>query len=325
MKGKQHFRAILAEARQRIAERAFAQARALLESVRRDPESDVLGPLTMLGLPRPLHAALLKLAKAEGDELRRIGYQYTLVPPPALMEPYGRFSDRDRARMAEAGRAAVPRLIHQIWIGPQPPPHTTDAWRIHAAQRGYDYRLWREKDLAGAGVDRHPAFAAMAARGDLPGAVDVARYMILQKMGGIYLDCDWYPARHDITFHDRLPLIGIAVVAEKVPRDLGAGSLLLSNAFIAAPPGHPVFARMLEVMPEVLRAMPDAPAWWSTGPLLFTLICRGAAVAIADSGLLAGSAAPDADDDHIRALCAAARAANGGLLLAWKPWQAGAA
>ncbi len=44
--------------------------------------------------------------------------------------------------------------------------------------------------------------------GDLPGAVDVARYFILHAQGGIYLDCDWYPARDDLSFADVLPLIG---------------------------------------------------------------------------------------------------------------------
>ena len=160
----------------------------------------------------------------------------------------------------------------------------------------------------------------MLERGDMPGAVDVARYLVLQRMGGIYLDCDWYPARNDISFHDRLPLVGLNVIAEDVPRNTGAGSVLLSNALIATPADHPAIRRMLTALPEALAAMPDAPAWWSTGPLLFTVVCRGGAATLADSAIIAESAARDASETEVHGLCAKVLADDGGLLLAWKPW-----
>ena len=160
----------------------------------------------------------------------------------------------------------------------------------------------------------------MLERGDYPGAVDVARYRLLRDHGGIYLDCDWYPARDDISFRHRLPLLGLTALAEDVPRLTGAGSLLLSNAFIAAPPGHPALARIVEVLPQVLDRLPQAPAWWATGPLLFTVIARAGAVTLADAGLVAGAAPAGASAAEIAALCAAATRDDAGLLLAWKPW-----
>ena len=98
----------------------------------------------------------------------------------------------------------------------------------------------------------------MMDRADYPGAVDVARYAILEREGGIYLDCDWYPARDDIGFHDLLPLLGLTALAEDIPRNTGAGALLLANSFIAAPPGHPVLARLTAALPAVLAEMPRA-------------------------------------------------------------------
>lgn len=317
-------RTLLAEARARIAAGRLAEARGLLDRLRAEPDGGALGPPTVLGMPRKLHAAFLKLAKAEGDVLTRIGLQQTLVPPPDLLAHLGHFTTLERAALAEAGRAAVPRLLHQIWIGPRPPPETTEAWRRHAARHGLSYRLWREADLAAIGVDRHPVFQAMAARGDMPGAVDVARYAVLSQVGGLYLDCDWYPARETVSFHHRLPLVGLTCIAEDIPRQTGAGSVLLSNAFIAAPARHPLFTRLLDALPAALAALPDAPAWWSTGPLLFTVVCRAAAVTIADAALVAGSAPAGTGRDRIRELCAEAEARDAGLLLAWKPWQSAA-
>lgn len=55
----------------------------------------------------------------------------------------------------------------------------------------------------------------MLSEGDYPGAVDVARYILLERFGGIYLDCDWYPARDDVSFDSFLPLAGLTVFDEK--------------------------------------------------------------------------------------------------------------
>ncbi len=320
MKDKKHFRSILADVRQHLERHEFDEARRILADLVNDPDIAALGPLTVVGLPRPLHATFLKLAKVEGDVLRKIAYQYTLVPPTALLAKHGCFTSDERSEMAAANRTPVPRTIHQIWIGSKPAPITTRAWQAHAERHGYGYKLWREGDLDAIGVDKNPVFATMLERGDMPGAVDVARYIVLQRLGGIYLDCDWYPARNDISFHDRLSLVGLNVIAEDVPRDTGSGSVLLSNALIAAPADHPAIRRMLESLPAALAAMPDAPAWWSTGPLLFTVVCRGGAVAIVDSAIVAGRAAREASEAEVQAQCAQTFSEDGGLLLAWKPW-----
>ena len=135
-------------------------------------------------------------------------------------------------------------------------------------------------------------------------------------------DDEFAVERDDLGFHDRLPLVGLSAIAEAVPRQTGAGSVLLSNAFIAAPKAHPVLARLLAVLPEAMETLPGAPAWWATGPLPFTIVARAAAVTIADDALVAGQAAAGAGLAEVRALCARLATAGGGLLLAWKPWAA---
>lgn len=320
MADKDSFKARLREAESLRDQGRFDAAFAVLEAIAADPANRVLGPLTVLGLPRQLHSAYLKLAKRMGDPVRRIGLQHTLVPPPEVLAAHGRFSAAERAELAEAGRQPVPRILHQIWIGPAELPASTAAWADHAARHGYDYRLWREAELSAAGMDEHPVFKAMVSIGDMPGAVDVARYLVLQQFGGIYLDCDWYPARRDLSFHDRLPLVGLSALAEKTPRDLGSGSLLLTNSLIAAPAGHPVFRRILDALPAAAAALPGAPAWWSTGPLLFSVVCRGGAVTIADAELVAGELPRRAPFSAVQALCETAERQDGGLLVAWKSW-----
>lgn len=298
-----------------LLDRMVADGAGNTENAQHGPE-----PLTVLGLPRRLHATLLRQAKLERDPVARAGYRFTMVPPPALLAPYAQLSTTQKRVWNASNREPVPHHIHQIWIGPRALPASVAAWRSHAALRGYDYTLWGEDALRKAGIYEDAVFRDRLERGDYPGAVDVARYVLLERFGGIYLDCDWFPARDDVGFDDFLPMRGLTAMAEDVPRDLGAsGSVLLYNSFIAAPPEHPVFRRIIEAMPEVARLMPGAPAWWATGPLIFTVAARAGAVCLADPALIAGSfpdGTPGTEIDAFRA----APDAPAGLLLAWKSW-----
>lgn len=297
----------------------FSRARAALDEIVRDPALSALPPVTVLGLNRRLHAGFLRLAKRSGDQVTRAGLQMLLVPPPRVLAALTAATIGDRRAIARANALPVPKVIHQIWLGRLDVPPGCTAWRAHARAQGYDYRLWREADIEAFGIGNDPVFRARLAAGDYPGAVDAARYAILAQHGGIYLDCDWYPARSDIGFHDVLPLTGLTAMAEDIPRLTGKGPLLLANSFIAAPPEHPVLLRLCKVLPEAARAIPDAPAWWTTGPLIFTLVAREGSLTLADAGLVAATlprAAPLAEVER-----AVTEARDGGLLIGWKSWQ----
>lgn len=296
----------------------FDEAEQLLAETARDPKVDALGPLTSLGLPRRLQSAMLKLAKVRGDLIRRIAYQFHLVPPPEALAGFVQFTLEERLEIARLNSLPVPHILHQIWIGDRPLPPACAAWADHARAHAYKYRIWREADLERIGLDANKAFAAMLDKGDYPGAVDIARYEILAREGGIYLDCDWYPARNDISFHDLLPMRGLTALAEDIPRNTGMGGLLLANSMIATPAGHPVMQRLNAVMGDVMRALPEGPPWWTTGPLIYTLAARGGAVTLADAGFVVGSLPQPTPLSEAVALAAETTAT--GLLIAWKSW-----
>ncbi|CAN7489108.1 glycosyltransferase [Agrobacterium tumefaciens] len=319
MPDKKYYDAQLEKARQLQNDGQYAEAHVLLLSLVAEKDGHLMGERTVLGLPRRLHAARLRLAKAEGDMVAKIGYQYTLVPPPHVLAKYAQFSPEERHTLNLKSRENVPRFIHQIWIGQKAPPVSVEAWVAHAARHGYSYRLWREADLEREGVFADAVFKTMLDQGDYPGAVDVARYIVLERFGGIYLDCDWYPARDDVSFDAFLPLVGLTAFDEKTPRDTGQGSMLLANSFIAAPAGHPVFRRMLEAFPGIVKEMPRAPAWWSTGPLIFTVIAREGSISLAPAAFVAASLADRTPYAAVEALRQELTEANG-LLIAWKSW-----
>ncbi|MBX2878564.1 MAG: hypothetical protein KTR32_01470 [Granulosicoccus sp.] len=296
------------------------KARDLLGLLQNDPNIRALGQLTSLGIPRQLQSALLKLARAENDHLSSIGYQYHLVPPPEILRASTHFTSGERTAIAKANRQSIPHTIHQIWIGAKPPPMGIEAWQNHAALHGYEHKLWQEDDLETMGYVNHPLFIDMLNAGDLPGTVDVARYQILRDFGGVYLDCDWYPARADLSFHDFLPMIGITAMAEEKPRNTGKGALLLANSLIAAPPMHPIFPRLLSALETVSEKLPGAPAWWMSGPLMFTLMCREGAMTLADASFVAGELPQNTSLADVEQWCKRSQALDQGLLLSWKSW-----
>lgn len=298
----------------------FNRARQILAEIAADPEKSVLGLPTAANLPRRLHSAFLKLSKSEKDAVRKVGYRYLLTPSPTQLAPYCTFSSDEKRAIVDANRGDVPRVIHQIWVGSNPIPAGTQAWDGHCQAHGYEYKLWLESDLQQLGILDHPVFVRMQSKGDHPGAVDVARYIILQRYGGIYLDCDWYPARLDLSFDQLLTMKGICAMAEDIPRNTGKGGLLLANSLIMAPPNHPVFARVLASLDDVNTTLPDAPAWWATGPLIFTLMCRGGSMTLIDSDIVAGSLPQETPMAEVEAWCRACEKKDAGLLLSWKSW-----
>jgi inositol phosphorylceramide mannosyltransferase catalytic subunit len=313
------YKKMLAEAKKLIQASELDAARDLLRKI----GAENLGkadPETSLGLPRRLQSAMLRLAKAEKDAVRKIAYQFHLVPPPERLAQYAVFSAEERKVMVELSRTSVPRCFHQIWLGSRPVPPTVDAWAAHAAAHGYHHRLWREADLAQSGYDDHPALRHMLDEGDFPGAVDVVRYMILRDFGGIYLDCDWFPARSDVSVHDFLPMTGLSAFAEDTPRNTGRGSMLFANSFIATPSGNPVLARLCDVLTVVVGDLGDVPAWWSTGPLIFTVVSRSGPVSLADADFVAAAPPEGALLADLEKLAADNEASSGGLLIPWKPW-----
>lgn len=297
-----------------------AEAAARLDRIAADPEAATLGPRTALGLPRKLHSAWLRLAKAKGDKAAIAGLQATAVPPAALLADLFAVDDAGRGGHVAAASAPVPRSLHQVWIG-GPPPAACEAWADYAARHGWSYRLWDEAALAEAGIAEDGLWRAMRALDDLPGAVDMARYHILSRHGGLYLDCDWYPARADLPPAAFLPGQGLSALAEPVPRLVAGGSFLLSNALVATPAGHPALTHLLSVLPEAAGRMAGAPAWWSTGPLTFTLAARRGPVTVLDGGLVAGHLPQGASLAEARAL-ADSLAGSGipGFVIAWKGW-----
>lgn len=156
----------------------------------------------------------------------------------------------------------IPRLIHRIWFGPEPIPERYENW-WSAWQRQYpdfEFRTWRDADLSSLDLTREKIREADGyAR-----KADIARYEILYRCGGVYLDCDMRPCERYDFDNEQAELI---VCNETAAEDY------CSIGFIAARKSHPVFR---EAIDQILATpLNRQPANRETGPWLFGQVLSG--------------------------------------------------
>jgi mannosyltransferase OCH1-like enzyme len=151
-----------------------------------------------------------------------------------------RVRDQDRTRrhlvpMPIASDRPIPRVVHQIWVGEDPPDWVWHSWEnwTRDLPEGWTLRLWGNDDVAG-----HPVLARTvdAARGlgiAWRGVSNILRVQIVALFGGIYTDVDCLlldPAALDALAGDRASWIACA--------DKSREQAQMENSAFGFRPGH---------------------------------------------------------------------------------------
>jgi mannosyltransferase OCH1-like enzyme len=181
------------------------------------------------------------------------------VAAPADLPPEGaRLRETPLAPRRRLRRSRVPRLLHRAWLGADPMPERFAAFGASFARHhpGWDLRLWTDEDLPELGIgDRERRHARSASE-----LSDLLRYEVLHRHGGVYADTDVECLRPFDPLLQRAPE---GFVALEAPGRIG-------TAILAAPPGHPVFARAAREARSTLGTGPDESV--ATGPVFLTHI-----------------------------------------------------
>lgn len=144
----------------------------------------------------------------------------------------------------------IPRLFHQIWVGPDPLPaeytRYQRTWLDH--HPGWELRFWTEHNLPelrrpeGGELLRAPAERT-----------DILRLEVLSQFGGVYVDTDFECLRSiEPLIEDANFFIGLAKPGR------------VNNALMGAVAGHPLLDRALEeIRPRTTYGLVDKEG---TGP-----------------------------------------------------------
>ncbi len=83
----------------------------------------------------------------------------------------------------------IPKILHQIWIGPKPLPKLYQKFQsvCKALHPDWEYRFWTNKEAAELEFDNKEIFYKTKS---YDSKADILRYEILKRYGGVYLDID---------------------------------------------------------------------------------------------------------------------------------------
>lgn len=96
---------------------------------------------------------------------------------------------RQAYKFIDNEKKVIPKIIHQLWIGPRPAPWKwMNTWRQN--NPGYLYRLWTEKEIAAEKWENQRLIDYYMSRGIWHGVKDVCQYEILYNYGGVFVDAD---------------------------------------------------------------------------------------------------------------------------------------
>ena len=159
----------------------------------------------------------------------------------------------------------IPRLLHFVWVGPPMPDtfaHYIAGWR--SLHPDWTVKVWGDDDLTWLTNQALYDRAGIVA-GDHAGQLrsDIARYEILHRHGGVYVDCDMEPRR---PIDD---LLDAELFAAWETDDVW-----VNNAVMGSRPGHPLLAEMIQALPaSVIRHRRKRPNHM-TGPRFLTPLIR---------------------------------------------------
>lgn len=152
----------------------------------------------------------------------------------------------------------IPRIFHHIWLGPDPLPESAEAWRKTWVANHPDWKLlqWGEDDLAWLKnrrlFERATSYAQKA---------DVARYEIVHRFGGVYLDTDMESLR---PIDELLAELTFFAGREQ--------SGFVSNSIFGAEPGHPILGDVIFRLPASCALNRNLGINMQTGPGLLTRV-----------------------------------------------------
>jgi len=166
----------------------------------------------------------------------------------------------------------IPKIIHQVWIGPNKPPEFLGSWK--EMNPGFEWLLWDIKAVKNflPLYNQHlfDEFASQRTQTGITGIVDLLRYEILYKYGGIYIDADVECLR---------PLEGeflessffISYVLDQVED-------ILSTSVIGCVPEHTIMNNIIEELYQYEK-VEDTPNIF-TGSCKLTKVIEGSGVKV---------------------------------------------
>jgi GT2 family glycosyltransferase len=162
-------------------------------------------------------------------------------------------------------KTTIPKIIHQIWIGPKPrPSKLMDSWATKNPE--FEYILWNEAEFEKRGII-FECQEKIDSIEEICGKVDIMRLEILYKYGGIYIDADSICIEPFDTY--LMSNIAFAGYENETMRPT-----LVATGTMGFPPAYPLCRAAIDwiLKNPVSQRETGKRAWMNVGPGLLTLM-----------------------------------------------------
>lgn len=161
-------------------------------------------------------------------------------------------------------KPGIPKIIHQVWLGPKDPPYIfIDTWKLFCKKYKWKHILWRENDIDNLKLKNRNLYDSAKSYQQKS---DIARYEILYKFGGIYLDSDMIWLKSDLSKYMPLKTADFIGVEETFAciNFKYISTPFIANGFFACSKGHSIMKKCINSIPERINI--SSKAFITTGP-----------------------------------------------------------
>ena len=169
----------------------------------------------------------------------------------------------------------IPKIIHHIWLGspfPEKYKILRETWQKYHPD--WTFILWTDEDIENFCLENKDLYDESSNYGVKS---DIARYEILYRIGGLYVDTDFECVKSFDVFHHCCDFYAGAAPWERV---------LIYNGLIGSAPGHPVIRYCIDnLCSSGGKKESGAEIDYRTGPYFFSLCffsalrkCKGPSV-----------------------------------------------
>lgn len=149
----------------------------------------------------------------------------------------------DRLKPSKAPSSSepiIPKVIHQIWVGNNSIPanylYYLETWKKFHPD--WEFKLWREKDILAEKFETEDLF--LKSRG-MAEQADIARYEILRRYGGLYIDTDIQCFANFDELHHKYDFY-----VNMEPPGVNKKIVSIVNMMIGSVPEHPILTQTLK-------------------------------------------------------------------------------
>ena len=177
---------------------------------------------------------------------------------------------------------SIPKIIHQLWIGPkEPPTKFMDTWKNIHEKEGFEYIRWTEKEMQKRNF--YPTLLKKVNQmEEINGQADILRWELLYEYGGFFVDADAYCIKPVTDLVEKYT--AFACYENENIRNAGWSDRpdykdvlahthpLLATGTMAFPPKHPLPKMAVEWIKnnEISVFKSKRRAWMTVGPGLLT-------------------------------------------------------